>query len=97
MESSWDRGPINIGCETETSAIDLARLVVEKASKLAGGRVVGIRHGDPLQDEPVRRRPDCALAKKVLGWSTKIDLAEGIDRTIMWHIQEGLKPSRALI
>lgn len=89
MESDWDGGPINIGCEVETSIIDLAELVVQKVSKLAGGKLAKIRHGEALPDEPVRRKPDCALAKRVLGWSSKIDLTEGLDRTIMWHMQNG--------
>jgi len=89
MESDWGGGPINIGCETETSIVDLANLVVQRVSKLAGGRVSGLRHGEPLPDEPVRRKPECALARRVLGWSSKIDLAEGLDRTIMWHMQGG--------
>lgn len=63
MESDWGGGPINIGCETETSIIDLATLVVQRVSKLAGGRISDIRHGDPLPDEPLRRKPDCALAR----------------------------------
>jgi UDP-glucuronate decarboxylase len=89
MESDWGGTPINIGRETETSIIDLATLVVQRVSTLAGRRVSGIRHGDPLPDEPLRRKPDCALARRVLGWSSKIDLAEGLDRTIMWHMQGG--------
>jgi UDP-glucuronate decarboxylase len=95
MESTWDGGPINIGCETETSIIDLAELVVQRVSKLAGVRIANIRHGDPLPDEPLRRQPNCALAKRVLGWSSKTDLSEGLDRTIKWHMQTGAMSDRA--
>jgi UDP-glucuronate decarboxylase len=95
MESSWGGGPINIGCEVEMSILDLAELVVQRVSELAGGRPANIRHGQPLPDEPVRRKPDCALAKQVLGWSSKIDLAEGLDRTIKWHMQNGDMPNQA--
>lgn len=95
MESTCVGGPINIGCETETSIIDLAEVVVQRVSKLAGVKLANIRHGDPLPDEPLLRKPDCALAKRVLGWSSKTDLAEGLDRTIKWHMQIGGMSNRA--
>ena len=95
MESIWVGGPINIGCETETSITDLAELVVQRVSKLAGVEIANIRHGDQLPDEPLLRKPDCALAKRVLGWSSKTDLAEGLDRTIKWHMQIGAMSNRA--
>lgn len=81
--------------QVEMSILDLAELVVQRVSELAGGRPANIRHGQPLPDEPVRRKPDCALAKQVLGWSSKIDLAEGLDRTIKWHMQNGDMPNQA--
>jgi nucleoside-diphosphate-sugar epimerase len=33
-------------------------------------------------DDPVRRRPDITLAKKVLGWQPTVQLQEGLLRTI---------------
>jgi nucleoside-diphosphate-sugar epimerase len=34
------------------------------------------------QDDPKRRRPDITRAKKILGWSPKVHLADGLERTI---------------
>jgi dTDP-glucose 4,6-dehydratase len=33
-------------------------------------------------DDPQVRQPDIALAKEILGWEPKIDLREGLRRTI---------------
>ncbi|PPJ52086.1 hypothetical protein CBER1_10046 [Cercospora berteroae] len=86
MESSWEHGPVNIGCDKETTIQELAELVAKTVSDIAGGSQVGIVYGDPLPDDPLQRRPDCTLAKKVLGWNVKTNLVEGLRRTIDWHI-----------
>ena len=36
------------------------------------------------EDDPSVRQPDIALAKRELGWEPKIDLDEGLARTIEW-------------
>ena len=33
-------------------------------------------------DDPTQRRPDITLAKTKLGWEPKIQLSEGLDKTI---------------
>ena len=33
-------------------------------------------------DDPTQRRPDISLAKKELGWEPKIELEEGLKKTI---------------
>jgi UDP-glucuronate decarboxylase len=35
-------------------------------------------------DDPMQRRPDISLAKKVLDWEPKIALDEGLDKTIAY-------------
>jgi nucleoside-diphosphate-sugar epimerase len=35
-------------------------------------------------DDPTQRRPDISLARKVTGWEPKVDLREGLTRTIDW-------------
>ena len=38
---------------------------------------------EPLPaDDPTQRKPDITLAKEVLDWTPKIELSEGLDRTI---------------
>jgi UDP-glucuronate decarboxylase len=35
-------------------------------------------------DDPTRRRPDISRAQKLLGWSPKVELDDGLERTIAW-------------
>ena len=40
---------------------------------------------EPLpEDDPKQRRPDISLAKEQLNWSPKIDLNEGLKKTISY-------------
>jgi UDP-glucuronate decarboxylase len=34
------------------------------------------------EDDPQKRQPDISLAKKVIGWTPKISLKEGLRKTI---------------
>ncbi|TRW17282.1 NAD-dependent epimerase/dehydratase family protein [Glacieibacterium frigidum] len=70
-------GPINIGNSEEVSIGELAQLIVE----LTGSRSE-IRLAPPIPDEPRQRRPDIALAQRVLGWRPEVDLAKGLRLTI---------------
>ena len=76
-------GPINCGNPAEMTILDLAKMVIS-----ATGARSKIVH-DPLpQDDPKQRRPDIALAGKVLGWRPTVELSEGLRRTIVYF--EGL-------
>jgi UDP-glucuronate decarboxylase len=70
-------GPINLGNPAEFTVGDLARQVLE----LTGSRSP-VRHLPLPQDDPARRRPDIALARKTLDWEPRTPLAEGLPRTI---------------
>jgi nucleoside-diphosphate-sugar epimerase len=35
-------------------------------------------------DDPKQRRPDISRAKKVLDWEPKVELEEGLQKTIEW-------------
>jgi nucleoside-diphosphate-sugar epimerase len=39
-------------------------------------------------DDPTQRRPDITLARQVLGWEPRVDLREGLTRTLAW-MREG--------
>ena len=70
-------GPINLGNPNEFTILELA----EKVIALTGstGRIVY----QPLPaDDPMQRQPDISLAKKHLEWEPKIQLKEGLKRTI---------------
>ena len=44
---------------------------------------------NPRADDPVRRKPNIDLAKKVLGWEPHISLRPGLEKTIV-HFREVL-------
>jgi UDP-glucuronate decarboxylase len=70
-------GPINLGNPGEFTMLQLAELTL----KLVGGRSTIVHQPLPA-DDPKQRRPDIALARKVLKWEPKIPLEEGLKRTI---------------
>jgi UDP-glucuronate decarboxylase len=72
-------GPINLGNPGEFTVAELARQVLEMT-----GSKSEIRHLPLPQDDPVRRQPDIALARKTLDWEPRTALAEGLPRTIAY-------------
>jgi UDP-glucuronate decarboxylase len=78
MESADDvTGPINLGNPAEFSILELAQRVMQftkSKSKLVF---------EPLpEDDPKQRQPDIRLAKEKLGWSPKVQLDEGLQKTV---------------
>jgi dTDP-glucose 4,6-dehydratase len=69
--------PINLGNPDERSVLDIASLVLD----LTGSRST-VRFVRRPVDDPRVRRPDISRAQRLLGWSPKIDLREGISRAI---------------
>ena len=69
--------PVNIGNPVEWTILDCAREVL---------RVTGARSEitfKPLpQDDPTRRRPDISLARRILGWEPRVELKEGLERSL---------------
>ena len=70
-------GPLNLGNPAEFRILYLAHLVVD----LTGSKSPLVFKPLP-QDDPRQRRPDIALAKKLLNWQPTVDLREGLLRTI---------------
>jgi len=70
-------GPINLGNPGEFTIAELADLVIELT-----GTSSPIERLPLPADDPVRRRPDITLAKKVVGWQPTVQLREGLLRTI---------------
>ena len=70
-------GPVNLGNPDVVTIRALAETVLARTGSAA--RVVTA----PLPpDDPRRRRPDIALARRLLGWNPAIGLGEGLDLTI---------------
>jgi nucleoside-diphosphate-sugar epimerase len=70
---------VNIGNPTEISMSAFARLVVELT-----GSQSDIVHSPLPQDDPQRRCPDIAKARRLLDWEPKTPLSEGLSETINW-------------
>jgi UDP-glucuronate decarboxylase len=71
--------PINLGNPAELMVAQLARKVLE----LTGSRSRIVECPLPV-DDPKRRRPDIAAAKRLLEWTPKVVLSNGLARTIEW-------------
>lgn len=78
METGEDvPGPVNLGNPNEFTVRELAEQVVRLTNSVS--EIVQ----EPLpQDDPKQRQPDIAKAKRDLGWEPKIELADGLPRTI---------------
>ena len=70
-------GPVNLGNPGEFTILELAEAVIRMT-----GSSSEIIHLPLPQDDPVRRQPDIALARKELGWEPKIRLEQGLVDTI---------------
>lgn len=70
-------GPVNLGSEEEVKIIDLAKIVI----KLTGSQSK-IVFKDLPKDDPVKRKPDLSLAKKVLKYKNNVPIEMGILETI---------------
>jgi UDP-glucuronate decarboxylase len=69
--------PINLGNPNEFTMLELAKTVIDAT----GSSSQIVFHPLP-EDDPKQRRPDISLANKVLHWKPKIQLEEGLNRTI---------------
>jgi dTDP-glucose 4,6-dehydratase len=69
--------PVNIGNPLEISILQLAEKIIELTNSKS--EIVF----KPLpEDDPKVRRPDIAKAKKELDWEPKVELEEGLKKTI---------------
>lgn len=70
-------GPINLGNPTEMTIHELAIKVIE----LTNSKSKIVKQPLPT-DDPKQRRPDIRKANEVLGWNPKVELSEGLKKTI---------------
>jgi dTDP-glucose 4,6-dehydratase len=81
LMSDWV-GPMNIGNPDEMTVMELARLVLELT-----GSPSRIETKPLPQDDPQVRRPMIDRARETLGWTPKVALAEGLEKTIEYFRQ----------
>jgi UDP-glucuronate decarboxylase len=72
-------GPVNLGRPHEVTVRQLAEQVIA----LTGSRSE-ITHKPSPADDPLRRLPDIALARRLLNWEPKTGLDEGLAKTIAY-------------
>ena len=70
-------GPVNLGNPGEFTIRQLAEIIVELT-----GSASKIVHEPLPADDPTQRKPDITLAQRTLGWRPKVDLRQGLARTI---------------
>jgi dTDP-glucose 4,6-dehydratase len=71
--------PFNIGNPQERTVMDLAKKVI--AMTASSSSIVNL----PLPvDDPQVRRPDTRRCESILGWTPKVSIDEGLDKTISY-------------
>jgi UDP-glucuronate decarboxylase len=70
-------GPVNMGNPAEYSIKELAMMIKE-----ISGSSSEIVYRPLPEDDPVRRKPDITLAKEKLGWEPKVQIRDGLAKTI---------------
>jgi len=70
---------LNIGGDDEITILELAKLVQELTNSSSE-----IDFHLLPKDDPTKRKPDITKAKMILNWKPKIELEEGLKRTIEW-------------
>lgn len=78
MKSDYKK-PVNIGNPEEFSIIDLAKLIEKKTKK-----ELKYEYKDLPEDDPFQRNPNIQIAKTQLGWTPKVSIEEGLDKTISY-------------
>lgn len=69
---------VNIGSNDEHSVLEFANMV----KKITGSHSEIVFSEEMPKDDPIKRKPDISKAKNLLGWEPKVDLTEGLLKTI---------------
>jgi len=80
----------NIGFGVPVNMLKLANMVV----KLTKSSSLVVPGGDICATSPISRTADITKAKRILDWSPKIPLHEGLERTLTWMEKEVKKGRR---
>jgi dTDP-glucose 4,6-dehydratase len=83
-------GPVNLGNPHEMSVLRLAEIIRDLC-----GATSPIEFIERPQDDPTIRQPDITLAQGLLAWEPKIDLMDGLRRTINWFAENNARTSES--
>ncbi len=70
-------GPINIGNPGEFTMIELANKIIKITDSKSE-----IVFKELPSDDPKKRKPDISMAEEILGWEPKVNLEEGLIKTV---------------
>lgn len=73
-------GPINLGNDYEITINELAHKIIQLTNSKSK-----IVYKELPQDDPIKRRPDLTLAKKILDYYPRISLDEGLKKCISYY------------
>ncbi len=77
LGQSREQMPTNIGNPVEYSLNDFANVVAK-----VSGRALKIDYLPARPEDPRRRCPDISKARRILGWEPRVNLEEGLKRTM---------------
>jgi dTDP-glucose 4,6-dehydratase len=72
--------PVNLGNPREMTLLELAKQIL----RISGSRSEIVFRPLPT-DDPKVRQPDIGRARRLLGWEPRVDLEEGLRRTVDWY------------
>ena len=72
-------GPVNIGNPKEFSILELAQKVIALV-----GSASQLEFKPLPEDDPIQRRPDISKARELLDWEPRIELDEGLAKTVAY-------------
>jgi dTDP-glucose 4,6-dehydratase len=78
-------GPVNLGSQFEFTVLELAKKIIKITQSKSK-----IKFEVLPQDDPKQRRPDISRARKLLHWEPKVDLEEGLRRTVIYFYQKSI-------
>jgi len=77
LSRSNEHMPVNIGNPNEFTILECANMVLDVT-----GSNSQLQFKPLPQDDPTRRCPDISRARTLLGWEPKVDLKEGLSRSL---------------
>jgi dTDP-glucose 4,6-dehydratase len=82
---SEEHFPVNIGNPDEITITDLAKVVNEV---IGNTKEIVFLKGKVAGDDPMRRQPDISRAASILKWKPKLNLYQGLEKTIPYFIEK---------
>ena len=79
LAMSEERYPVNLGNPQELTILEFA----EQIRRFTGSKAPLVFQPLP-EDDPKKRRPNIAKAKKLLGWEPKVSLEDGLRETVAY-------------